>query len=507
MQVPDLELRTGRERAMERDDQTTHILIRLSGELATKARGTRRRFQRRLVENIEDALTAAGIEFRVQDEWGRLFVQASNRAALEVLPRVFGIASISEIEATAEPSLESIVEVGERIYAQRVRGRRFAVRARRAGRHSFNSRDINYQLGAALNRYAEVDLTHPGITVHVELRQDVAYFFSRHIPGAGGLPLGVEGHAVALVSGGYDSAVAAWMMLKRGVALDFVFCNLAGAAYERSVLGVVKLLTDDWAAGTRPRTHILEFEAPLRAMKERVRESYWQVVLKRLMYRVGERIAREIGAQAIVTGESVGQVSSQTLANLVAIEASVTMPVLRPLIGFDKGEIIGRSRQIGTYPLSERVREYCALTDDRPVTDADPQKVAAEEAKLDLSVLDEALAGRRVIDVRGLNPSDLVAPYLYTAEIAPDAVVIDTRAAAQYDAWHLPGAAHHDFWDLSSEFASLDRERTYVLYCDLGLKTAQLAEKMQRAGFEAYSFKGGVRALRRYAETTGLQPA
>lgn len=491
---------------MEQTEAEMHVLVRLSGELAIKSRHTRRRFQRSLVGNIGDALTSSAIEFGIQDEWGRLFVEASSRAALDVLPRVFGIASISEIEAMAEPRLESIVEVGERVYAERVRGRTFAVRARRAGRHAFNSRDINYELGAALDRYGDVDLSDPEITVYVELREAAAYLFSRQVPGAGGLPLGVEGRAVALVSGGFDSAVAAWMMLKRGVALDFVFCNLAGAAYERSVLSVVKLLADEWAWGTRPRIHVVEFEEPLRAMKERVRESYWQVTLKRLMYRVGERIGREIGAQAIITGEAVGQVSSQTLANLVAITDSVEMPVLRPLVGFDKAEIIDRSRRIGTYPLSEKVREYCALTGGRPVTDASPERAAAEEAKLDLSVLEHAVAKRRVLDVRALDASELVMPYLYTADIPAGATVIDTRSRAQYDAWHAPGAAHRDFWELAADLSSLDRDRTYVLYCELGLKTAQLAEKMQRAGLEAYSFKGGVSALREYAASLGAQP-
>ncbi|UCC75145.1 MAG: tRNA 4-thiouridine(8) synthase ThiI [Gemmatimonadota bacterium] len=476
------------------------ILIRPSGELATKSRHTRRRFQRRLVAALEDALASGGVAYEVHDDWGRLFVEASSRAALDVLPRVYGIASLSEIEATAEPKLESIIEVGERIYADRVKGGTFAVRAKRSGSHSFSSRDINYELGAALNRYAEVDLDDPDVTVGVELRESTAYFFSSQIPGAGGLPAGVEGPAVALVSGGYDSAVAAWMMLKRGVALDYVFCNLAGGAYERAVLAVVKLLADEWSYGLRPKIHIVDFELPVLQLKARVRESFWQVILKRLMYRAGDLIARESGAHAIVTGESVGQVSSQTLANLGAIDPSSETPVLRPLVGFDKAEIINRSRQIGTYPLSEKVREYCALTEMRPVTDATPEEAAAEEARLDLSVLDAAVGGRRVLDLRELDASELVMPYLYTSEIPADAVVIDTRSQVQFEPWHYPGAAHHDFWALFRDLEALDRERTYVLYCELGLKTAQLAEKLQRAGFEAYSFKGGARALRAYAE-------
>ncbi|MGD2216248.1 MAG: tRNA uracil 4-sulfurtransferase ThiI [Gemmatimonadales bacterium] len=476
------------------------ILLRPSGELATKSRHTRRRFQRFLVTALEDALASAGVAYEVQDDWGRLYVRASGRAALDVVARVYGIASFSEIEATTAAHLDSIVEVGENLYAERVHGGTFGVRARRAGTHAFSSRDINYELGAALNRHAQVDLDNPDLAVGVEVRDETAYFFSDQIPGAGGLPAGVEGPAVALISGGYDSAVAATMMLKRGVALDYVFCNLAGAAYERAVLAVAKLLADEWSYGLRPKIHIVQFEQPMLQLRERVHESFWQVVLKRLMYRTADLIARESGAHAIVTGESVGQVSSQTLSNLAAIDRSTVTPVLRPLVGFDKGEIINRSREIGTYALSEKVREHCALTELRPVTDAAPEDAASEEARLDLSLLDSAVEGRRVLALRELDPSELVMPYLYTSEIAAEAVVVDTRSATQYDAWHYPGARHCDFWDLFRGAKALEKDQTYVLYCDLGLKTAHLAEKMQRAGYEAYSFKGGVRALRGYAK-------
>ncbi|MGD8867975.1 MAG: tRNA uracil 4-sulfurtransferase ThiI [Gemmatimonadales bacterium] len=485
---------------MTESEYSYRVLIRPSGELATKSRHTRRRFQRRMVECLEDALSRSGIDGRVLEEWGRLFAETDSPAALDVIPRVFGITSISHIEATCEARLDLIIELGERLYAERVRGKTYAVRARRSGKHRFSSRDINYGLGAALNQNAEVDLDHPDVTVGIEVRDETAYFFSERVPAAGGLPLGMEGKAVALISGGYDSAVAAWMMLKRGVALDYVFCNLAGSAYERVVLSVAKLLADEWSYGTQPLIHVVDFQEVVQLLKRRVRENYWQVVLKRLMYRVGETIAKQTGARAIVTGEAIGQVSSQTLANLCAIDTSVTLPVFRPLLGFDKAEIIDRSRSIGSYALSEKVREYCALTERRPITDGTPKEAAAEEAKFDLGVLESASAARRTLDLRALDAGELVQPYLYTTEIPENALVIDARPRSQYEPWHYPGAVHRDFWEILADFRALDRERCYVLYCELGLKTAQLAEKMQRAGYEAYSFKGGLRGIREYAD-------
>jgi thiamine biosynthesis protein ThiI len=475
-------------------------IIRYAAELSIKSKRTQDGFRRRLIRNIRDALRSSGGEFSIDGRWGRILVRTSSDQAPAALSRVFGLSSISEVDAVVPAELDAIVRAGEALYADRVRGRTYAVRAKRSGRHPFRSRDVMVQLGAALNREATVDLDNPEVTVNVDIRDDEAWLFTDHQQGVGGLPLGVEGHAVALLSGGYDSPVAAWLMLKRGVTLDYVFCNLGGDAYERAVVQVAKILADGWSYGYRPRLHVVDFQGPLDALRERVTPRYWQVVLKRLMYRTASAIGAELEAQAIVTGEAIGQVSSQTLTNLRAIEPAASLPVFRPLLGFDKTEIIARAERIGTAALSARVKEYCAIAPGKPVTAAKEEAVAAEESKLDLSVLDAAIASRRVLDLRALKPVDLVAPYIFTTEIPAGAAVIDCRPEEQYRLWHWPGAERRDDWELARDLRRLDRDRTYVLYCAQGVQTAYLAELMQREGYEAYSFKGGVRGLRRYAE-------
>jgi len=480
------------------------ILIRLAAELTIKSRRTRSSFMRQLRTNLRDALDSAGIAGQLESKWGRLFVHASSELAVPTIARVFGISSVSAIEATVPAELGTIVRTGAQLFEERVRGRWFAVRARRVGTHAFSSKDIEVQLGAALLPYgAGVRLDEPEVAVHIEVRDETAYLFSGRVAGAGGLPLAVEGRAVALLSGGYDSAVAAWLMLKRGLALDYVFCNLGGDAYERAVVQVAKLLADAWSYGTAPRLHVVDFDVPVRAMKEHVRESYWQVVLKRLMVRAASRVGAQLGALAIVTGEAIGQVSSQTAANLRAIEPAADLPLFRPLLGFDKEEIITRAREIGTGALSEQVKEYCALTPGHPVTAATVERVDAEEARIDLTVLDEAIATRKVLDLRALAPTDLVGPYLFIDVIPEGAVVLDCRPPEQYRAWHLRGATRADEWQVLRDLRSMDRDRTYVLYCAYGIQTAHVAERMQRAGFEAYSFRGGVRGLMEYARAHG----
>ena len=473
------------------------VLIRFGAELAIKSRRTRQNFLNRLSRNVRDALSSSGEDFELRTGWNRFVATITSDAQLHALSRVFGVSSISILDAVVTADLATIVGRGRELYGSRVRGRRYAVRARRHGRHEFASRDVEVELGRALNEGATVDLARPEVVVHVEVRDDEAFLFADRIDAPGGLPLGVEGQAISLISGGYDSAVSTWLMLKRGVQLDYVFCNLGGDAYERAVVQVAKVLADDWSFGSRPRLHVVDFGPVLDELRSKALQRYWQVVLKRLMYRAASAIAAEREAHAIVTGEALGQVSSQTLINLRAIEPAADVPVFRPLIGFDKEEIITRARMIGTAALSEQVKEYCAIAPGHPVTAAPVSHVEREEQKLDLTVLARAVASRKVLDLRALAAVDLVQPYIFIDDVPSDAVVLDCRPEHQFRAWHWPGAQHRDEWELLNNFGKLDRDPKYVLYCAHGIQTAYLAERMQRSGYEAYSFRGGANALRK----------
>jgi thiamine biosynthesis protein ThiI len=262
----------------------------------------------------------------------------------------------------------------------------------------------------------------------------------------------------------------------------------------------MKVIADRWSYGSQPRFHCVDFEEVSRELQQQATHRYWQVLLKRSMLRTAEAVARESGGCAIVTGEAVGQVSSQTLRNLATISQATSLPILRPLSGSNKDEIIEMANRIGTGPLSAVVAEYCAMVPRRPSTSAKLQVILEEESRIDPALLTAAIANRKVLDLRALDPDHSDLGDLERSEIPAGAQVIDLRSSEEFRSWHYPDAVQLDFGHALRAYPSFAKDRTYVLCCEYGLKSAHLAELMAREGLRAYHFRGGTRALRRYAE-------
>ncbi|MGE0172328.1 MAG: tRNA uracil 4-sulfurtransferase ThiI [Oligoflexales bacterium] len=481
-------------------------IVRLSPEISLKSKQVHTRFVNRLCSNMAAGAWALGLKLRLTRVWNRLIVESDDPTAIDYLARVFGIGSVSAVEHSCVPELEAMKEVAVEKYTAVVRGKTFCVRCKRNPNvRSFTSIEAEKELGAVLfGSSAGVDLTNPEVLIEVEVRPEGAFFFCERKKGPGGLPLGSEGRALSLISGGFDSAVSSYLMMKRGVECDFVFFNLAGQAYERSVLSVIKILCEGWSYGYNPQVYVVDFSNVVEELKLVTTDKYRQVVLKRAMVRSASRLAKSLGIQALITGEAIGQVSSQTFTNLSVIDQVSDLPVFRPLVSFDKEEIIDLARKIGTFAACSKVREYCSLVDRFPVTQARVDKVAYEESFLSGISGEMDIPAPRRIAVKEIQPEYLTEEYVYTEKIPTNSVIIDTRPRDEFRTWHYPGSENLDISYLLKLYGKLDKKKTYVLCCPFGLQTALVAEKMQREGYEAYSFRGGTRGLKAYAKTNGV---
>jgi thiamine biosynthesis protein ThiI len=378
------------------------LLLTLSGEIHLKSSRTRRRFQRIVRENLQAGLarTAPGAEvFQIGAPF--LGINAPDpEAAAQVAARTFGVVRVDEVRRIDVGSFDDLVATVAAAAQDQVAGKVFAVRAKRGGSHNWTSKDLERAVGTALFAgSAGVDLVNPEVEVRLRVQGNQAYLVERSRPGPRGLPLGSQDRLLALLSGGFDSVVAAWMMMSRGSPVDFVHFKLDCAQSDHA-LAVGEGLLRNWGHGAPALAHVVDFQEIKEVLHARVDARLRQVVLKQLMMEAAERVAAESGIGALVTGEAVGQVSSQTLVHLIEIERATRLPVLRPLLALPKEEIIDRARAIGTYDLSARAKEVCDLSaGERVAVAASRDDLDAAKTEVAGAVLDKALETMVTVDL------------------------------------------------------------------------------------------------------------
>ena len=459
------------------------VLVRFANEIYLKSAQVRTRFQRQLQNNIATAIPTA----KIHTAWSRLLLNMPDDTDLGVLARIAGIGSYSPVLASSAADLDHIVATGETQFRDTVQGKKFAVRAKRIFKHSFTSKDLEIALGTRLLATAlKVDLQQPDVTVRVEVHKQEALFFTDVITGTSGLPVGTSGKCIVLISGGFDSVVAAKLMYGRGVRLDYVFCNLpSDRAHAAGVLQITKTLWQRYGIGDeQARIYNIDYRPLIAAMRGKLAPRYWQVILKRLLYRSAELLADQ--HQAIVTGESIGQVSSQTLANLVAIEQAVAIPVLRPLVALHKEQIIAITREMGMYQQCANIQEYCQLTSAKPVTRISAEKAQALEANL-VSLLPAQIKQAECLALNDISAEVSLDRYRHVGELPADAVLIDCRSQAEYQQSPRPHFQHYPYQSLVATFNQFDKNKTYMIYCQSGLQSTAIAAQMQECGYRAYS--------------------
>lgn len=474
-----------------------HFIVKVFPEIIIKSAPVRKRFMRQLRENLRVLLKPIDNRIKVQSDWEKLEIVAPDvdesiiAQASEVLAHTPGIANFYLIKAYPVGDLDDIFQKVLPHWKDALAGKTFCVRARRHGNHEFTSTQIEQYVGGGLLHNSDakgVDLHNPDIIVPLEVKWDRLFVIAKKTQGLGGYPLGAQDAVLSLISGGFDSTVSTYLCIKRGLRAHYCFFNLGGRAHEIGVKEVAYYLWNKYGSSHRVKFVTVPFEDVVREILEKVENPYMGVILKRMMLRAAEVVAESLELPALVTGESVAQVSSQTLVNLNVIDRAIDMIVLRPLATMDKGEIIDISRKIGTETFAAQMPEYCGVISVNPTTKAKMYKVEHEESRFDMAVLERAIADRRaqnIDEVVNELDADLSVPVV--GELSAVQILIDIRHPDEEEAnpLKLDGITilKIPFYGLNNKFPTLEQNAQYYLYCQKGVMSQLHAANLKDAGY------------------------
>ena len=459
------------------------FIVKLFPEITIKSKPVRKRFIQRLQSNLQVILRRIDEQAKVSGQWDKVVVETKAEQAdkvdaiIQALQDTPGIAYFLKVKQYPLGDFDEVFQLTRQVYELQLAGKRFVVRVKRAGKHDFTSNDLERYVGGGLLQHtdaAAVDLHNPEVTVNLEVRDQSLYIVEQRYPGLGGFPLGSQEEVLSLISGGFDSTVSSYLTIKRGCRTHYCFFNLGGAAHETGVKQVSYYLWRKFGSSHRVKFITVPFEAVVAEILDKVHHSQMGVVLKRMMLRAASEVAQRMKIEALVTGESVAQVSSQTLPNLALIDSVTETLVLRPLVVSDKQDIIDTARKIGTYEFAESMPEYCGVISDRPTTHAKRERIETEESNFDMAVLEQAIVDATMIRIDQVAEQAQQQVEVETQDqVTVDEVIIDVRHPDEEERQPLAidgiEVVKIPFYSLASEFLKLDGSRQYLLYCDRGV--------------------------------------
>lgn len=472
------------------------LIIKVFPEITIKSRPVRKHFIRQLAKNIRSVLRDLDPDVEVSGVWDNLelVTQCTEPKLLaEMIERLSctpGITHFLEINEYPLGDFDDVFEKCKLHYADQLPGKIFAVRCKRAGKHSFSSMELERHVGSRLRREcgaAGILLKNPEVEVRMEVRDQRLFVIHHQHEGLGGYPLGSLEQTLVLMSGGFDSTVAAFQMMRRGLMTHFCFFNLGGRAHEVGVMEVAHYLWEKYGRSQRVLFISVPFEEVVGEILGKVDNSQMGVVLKRMMLRAATHMAKKLHIDALVTGEAISQVSSQTLPNLSVIDSATDMLVLRPLIASHKQDIIDTATRIGTAEFAKHMPEYCGVISVNPTTRAKPGRIEHEEEQFDMAVLERALERARLVAIdRVIDEMGQDLQVEEVREALPGQIILDIRhpdaqedeplALEGIDVQTLP------FYAINSRFKDLDANRQYLLYCDKGVMSRLHAHHLLSEG-------------------------
>ena len=472
------------------------FIIKLFPEIMIKSDSVRKRFIKILTSNIRNVLLRETENVAVIRNWDFIEVRAKVAEeapmVLDLLQRTPGIHHILEVE---EYPFETMHDIFEQTLAQvrsQLEGKTFCVRVRRKGKHEFRSLDVERYVGGGLNQHIEsarVKLTQPDVTIRIDIEHDKMLLVKARHEGLGGYPIGTQEDVLSLISGGFDSGVSSYMLIRRGSRVHYCFFNLGGAAHEIGVKQMAYHIWSRYSTSHKVRFVAINFENVVGEILEKVDNGQMGVVLKRMMVRAASKVAQRFDIQAIVTGEALGQVSSQTLTNLRLIDKAADTLVLRPLITHDKEQIIAMAKTIGTDDIAKSMPEFCGVISKNPTVKAIESRILEEEGHFNFDVLEEAVQQAQYLDIREIaqQTEQEVTSVETTSELGENDVILDIRSPEETEElpFTLEGVTVKvlPFYKLSSQFGSLDQSKQYLLYCQRGVMSKLQALYLKENGF------------------------
>lgn len=472
------------------------FIIKLFPEIMIKSDSVRKRFIKILTGNIRNVLAKYDDSVSVVRHWDYIEVRSKNEESrphlIELLQRIPGIHHFLEVEERSFTDLHNIFEQTLERMRDELEGKTFCVRAKRRGKHNFSSLEIERYVGGGLNQYietAKVKLKNPDVTVRIEVDNDKLLFIKARHEGIGGYPIGTQEDVLSLISGGFDSGVSSYMLIRRGCRVHYCFFNLGGAAHEIGVKQMAYHIWNRYGSSHKVRFIAINFEAVVGEILEKIDNGQMGVILKRMMVRAAGKVARRFAVEAIVTGEALGQVSSQTLTNLRLIDEATDALVLRPLITHDKEQIIAMAKQIGTEDIAKSMPEFCGVISKNPTVKAVRDRILEEEEHFNFEILESAVQNAEYFDIRQIaeETEKEVMEIDSVSVLDENDVILDIRSPEETDETPLMlenrQVIELPFYKVSSQFRELDQSKNYVLYCERGVMSKLQALYLKENGF------------------------
>ncbi|MFH1770422.1 MAG: THUMP domain-containing protein [archaeon] len=453
------------------------ILLRY-GEVGLKSKRTRTHIEKSYISAIKDALKRNGYKDTIIDNYGGRFVVYIEKEAADVLKRVAGVHGVSAAKKFSFKTKKDILEKAAKFGKDVVKNKRFAVKVKRIGFHDFDSVGLAKEVGSALYNYSKgVDLTNPEATIYLEIRNKDCFFYTENIQGVGGLPLNNSDKVLCLFSGGIDSPVAAFELIKRGCKVDFLLVNLVGEQYLSDVSKIYNFLSSRYAFGYTPRIFVVDGKNIVKKLKSKTPDDLRQIAFKIVLYKIGEQIARKYDYLALAGGESLSQKSSQTLRSLIFIEKQISISMLRPLLTLDKIDIMKIARELNTFFMSEKIKEYCNLSEG-PVTTAPREEDLEKLPDLEKEI-------KEAVKEVSITKGTLSVEETTSLKLKKGFVSVDIRESNIVKKFSLKTDLKIPYSEIFNRLDEFKQKNLYLLICEFGVRSEDVAVELRKKDIKA----------------------